>query len=102
MLVVVASTLVELVFSFVLAPIMAVAQTIFVLGMTAGRTIRWEAGAAARHADLPRGEALHGLWPQTLFGFALGAAVWLLAPDGARLWAVLFCGPWCSRCPSPS
>ena len=43
--------------------------------------------------NLPWREALHGLWPQTLFGFALGAAVWLLAPDGARLWAVLFCGP---------
>jgi membrane glycosyltransferase len=89
---VVASALVELVFSFVLAPIMAVAQTIFVLGMTAGRTIRWEAQLRDTR-NLPWGEALHGLWPQTLFGLALGAAVWLLAPDGARLWAVLFCGP---------
>ena len=71
---VVASTLVELVFSFVLAPIMAVAQTIFVLGMTAGRTIRWEAQLRDTR-NLPWGEALHGLWPQTLFGFALGAAL---------------------------
>jgi membrane glycosyltransferase len=89
---VLASTLVELLFSFVLAPIMAVAQTIFVLGMTAGRTIRWEAQLRDPR-NLPWGEALHGLWPQTLFGLALGAAVWLLAPEGARIWAVLFCGP---------
>ncbi|HEX6010708.1 MAG TPA: glucans biosynthesis glucosyltransferase MdoH [Geminicoccaceae bacterium] len=89
---VLASTLIELLFSFVLAPIMAVAQTIFVLGMTAGRTIRWEAQLRDTRT-LPWGEALHGLWPQTLFGLTLGAAVWLLAPDGARLWAALFCGP---------
>jgi membrane glycosyltransferase len=89
---VLASTAVELLFSFVLAPIMALAQTIFVLGMAAGRTIRWEAQLRDTRT-LPWGEALHGLWPQTLFGLALGAAVWLLAPEGARLWVVLFCGP---------
>lgn len=89
---VVASTLLELIFSFVLAPIMALGQTIFVLGMLGGRTIRWE--AQLRDARrLPWGEALRGLWPQTLFGLGLGAAVWLLAPEAARFWVVLFCGP---------
>jgi membrane glycosyltransferase len=89
---VLASTLVELLFSFVLAPIMAFAQTVFVLGMAAGRTIRWE--AQLRDArSLPWGEALRGLWPQTLFGLLLGTAVWALAPEAARLWMVLFCGP---------
>jgi membrane glycosyltransferase len=89
---VVASTLVELLFSFILAPTVAFAQTVFVLGMAAGRTIRWE--AQLRDArSLPWGEALRGLWPQTLFGLVLGAAVWTLAPEAARLWVVLFCGP---------
>ena len=50
-------------------------------------------GSAARTRNLPWGEALHGLWPRTLFGFALGAAVWLLAPDGPA------CGPCCSAGP---
>lgn len=89
---VLASALAELLFSFVLAPIVAVAQTIFVLGMAVGRTIRWE----AQHRDtrsLPWREALRGLWPQTLAGLALIAAVWTLAPAGARAWALLLGGP---------
>ena len=86
------STLVELLFSFVLAPIMAVGQTLFVLGMLAGRTIRWE--AQLRDArSLGWGEAVAGLWPHTLLGLVLGSVVWLLAPESARIWVVLFCGP---------
>jgi membrane glycosyltransferase len=87
-----ASAALELLFSFVLGPITAFAQTVFVLGMAAGRTIRWE--AQLRDArSLSLAEAWRGLWPQTLLGAVLGAAVWHLAPEVARLWAVLFCGP---------
>ena len=87
-----ASTLVELVFSFILAPIMAVGQAIFLVGMLAGRTIRWEAQLRDPRS-LGWGEALRGLWPATLLGLILGAAVWALAPESARIWAFLFCGP---------
>ena len=87
-----ASTLVELLFSFALAPIMAVAQSLFVLGMAAGRTIRWDAQRRDTRA-LPWREAVRGLWPQTALGVSLIAAVWSAAPEGARLWAVLFGGP---------
>jgi membrane glycosyltransferase len=87
-----ASTLVELVFSFILAPIMAVGQTIFLLGILAGRTIRWEAQLRDPRS-LDWREATRGLWPATLLGLGLGIAVWTLAPESARIWAVLFCGP---------
>lgn len=86
------STLIELLFSFVLAPIMAVAQTILLLGIMAGRTIRWEAQLRDPRS-LGWAEAWRGLWPQTLFGLLLGATVWLFAAESARLWVVLFCGP---------
>lgn len=87
-----ASALAELLFSFVLAPIVAVAQTVFVLGMAAGRTIRWEAQLRDSRS-LPWGEAWRGLWPQTLLGLGLGLAVWCSASPAARVWALLFCGP---------
>ena len=86
------ATVVELLFSFVLAPIMAFAQTVLVLGMLGGRTIRWEA-QLREPRSLPWPEAARGLWPQTLFGLVLLVAVWWLAPEPARLWALLFCGP---------
>ncbi|MFO1037370.1 MAG: glucans biosynthesis glucosyltransferase MdoH [Geminicoccaceae bacterium] len=86
------STLTELVFSFLLAPILAVGQTIFVGGMMFGRTIRWEAQLRDQRV-VPLAEACRGLWPQALLGLVLGAAVMALAPPAARVWAVLFCGP---------
>jgi membrane glycosyltransferase len=87
-----ASTVIELLFSFVLAPIMAVGQSIFLLGIFAGRAIRWE--AQQRDArSLSWGEALRGLWPHTLLGLAVAAAVWTMASESARIWALLFCGP---------
>jgi membrane glycosyltransferase len=86
------SAVAEFLFSFVLAPIVAVAQTAFVLGMATGRTIRWEAQLRDSRS-LPWSEALRGLWPQTLLGMSLGLAVLLLAPPASWAWAALFCGP---------
>ena len=65
------SSLAELLFSFVLAPIVAVAQAVFVVGMALGRTIRWDAQLRDSRS-LSWGEAWQGLWPQTLLGLALG------------------------------
>ena len=56
-------------------------------GRSAGRR------SCATRAHLAGREAMRGLWPQTLLGLVLGATVWGLAPEPARLWAVLFCGP---------
>lgn len=87
-----ASALVELLFGFVLGPIIAVAQSIFVLGLLGGRTIRWEAQLRDPRA-LSWREAARGLWPQTVYGLVLGVAVVALAPTAVRWWALLFCGP---------
>lgn len=87
-----ASAMTELLFSFVLAPIMAVAQSVFLLGLAAGRVVRWEAQLRDSRA-LPWGEAVRGLWPQTVLGLLIGAAVGALGPPAARIWAILFCGP---------
>jgi membrane glycosyltransferase len=86
------STVVEFLFSFVLAPIVAVAQTVFVLGLAAGRTVRWDAQLRDSRS-LPWREAARGLWPQTVLGLVVAAAVWTLGPASARVWVVLFCGP---------
>jgi membrane glycosyltransferase len=89
---VLASAAAELLFSLALAPTVAVAQTVFVLGMATGRTIRWEAQLRDSRS-LPWAEALRGLWPQTLLGMALGLAVLLCGPPASWVWAALFCGP---------
>ena len=87
-----ASTLIELVFSFFLAPIVAVAQTVFVLGMAMGRTIRWEPQLRDSRR-LSWLEAARGLWPQTALGLLVAIPVLALGPPGARIWVALFCGP---------
>ncbi len=73
------SAVVELLFSLFLGPIVAVAQTIFVLGLASGRTIRWEAQRRSLH-ELSWAEALRGLWPQTTIGTLMLAALAWLAP----------------------
>ena len=71
------SALIEIVFSLFLGPIMAVSQTIFLIGLMSGRTIRWEAQRRSIH-ELSWSEALVGLWPQTIIGlFMLVVLAWL-------------------------
>ena len=73
------SGLLETVFSLFLGPIMAVSQTIFIIGLISGRTISWEAQRRSAVA-LSWGEAFSGLWPQTLIGFGMLALLWAFAP----------------------
>lgn len=69
----------EIVFSVLFAPVMMVAQSIFMAGLAFGRTVRWEAQRRdGRLVTFP--EALRGLWPQTALGAAGAAALWLQAP----------------------
>ncbi|MEP3279755.1 MAG: glucans biosynthesis glucosyltransferase MdoH [Stappiaceae bacterium] len=80
------STLVEIIFSALLAPIMAVAHTIFIAGLIFGRKIGWS--AQQRDAsDISIGFAAARLWPQTLFGL-LGAAFIGFYASGALLFAL--------------
>jgi membrane glycosyltransferase len=80
-----ASTLVDAVFTLLIGPLVMIAQARFVAGLLFGRRITWEAqnrdGHAVRIAEAARGTA-----PQMLFGLAFGGALWLAAP-GAFIWA---------------
>ncbi|MBT6136574.1 MAG: glucans biosynthesis glucosyltransferase MdoH [Rhodospirillaceae bacterium] len=75
--------LIEIVFAVLLTPVMALAQTIFVVGLIFGRGLSWEAQERdARGVSYT--EALSRLWPQFLLGtsLVLGLGViepWLLA-----------------------
>ncbi|NYZ12348.1 glucans biosynthesis glucosyltransferase MdoH [Azospirillum sp. RWY-5-1] len=80
-----AGWLVETLFSFIVGPLMIVAQTVFLAGLALGRRVAWEAQNRDGHA-VPAGEAARGLWPQMLFGLLFGGALWALAP-GALPWA---------------
>src|SRR5690606_16160358 len=65
----VAGTAIEMVFSALLAPIMAVAVSIFIAGLPFGRAIGW--GAQMRDGeDIPLRLGMAKLWSQTLFGVA--------------------------------
>jgi len=76
----------EFLFSTLLTPVVAVAQTRFLAGLLVGKRVAWEAQRRAGFG-LSLGEACRGLWLQTLLGVALLASLIYTAP------AVL---PWAS------
>lgn len=80
----------EFVFSCLLAPVVSLAQTIFVGGLLCGRQLTWR---AQRRADrsVGWGEAAARLWPQTLFGAAFALALAVMAP-ALLVWATPFVG----------
>jgi membrane glycosyltransferase len=72
---IISSTLGEAVFSALLAPVLALAHTRFLLGLPFGRAAVWSAQHRSTHRVTPA-EAAARLWPQTLFAAAM--FVWLL------------------------
>lgn len=80
-----AGALAETVFSMLLAPVVAFRVTLFLAGLPFGRRIVW-AGQQRDPRALSWAEAARGLWPQTLFGLVLAAAILAAAPD-ALPWA---------------
>jgi membrane glycosyltransferase len=83
-----AGGLTDILFSCLVGPMMALCETIFMLGLLFGRKVGWEAQKRDGYA-VPLGEALRGLWPQTLFGAAITAALAIGAP-GALAFAAPF------------
>ncbi len=61
------SAVVEIVFSVLLAPIMAVIQTVFLAGLPFGRKIGWPSQQRTSHA-VPMAVAVKRLWMPTVFG----------------------------------
>jgi membrane glycosyltransferase len=76
----------EILYSAMLAPIMAVSHTLFITGLLFGKTIGW--GAQARGVQrLPLTLAAGKLWPQTLFGLA--GLAWISSQSLALVWPVI-------------
>ncbi|WP_276529841.1 glucans biosynthesis glucosyltransferase MdoH [Roseibium polysiphoniae] len=83
---VLASALTEIVYSSMLAPIMAMAHTLFIGGLALGKTIGW--GAQGREVEqLPLGLTASKLWPQTLFGVL--AISWIATQPLVAVWPVI-------------
>jgi len=79
--------LIEMLFSMLTAPIVALALTRFAIGLIFGQRIGWSAQQRSRDR-LEWGEAARVLWPQTLIGLALGLWFAAFAP-----WALIFGAP---------
>ena len=81
------SVFAEIFYAAMLAPMMAVAHTLFMGGLLFGKTIGW--GAQARGVQrLPVKLVCQKLWPQTLFGLA-GLWLWLSGQPIDLVWPVI-------------
>ena len=74
------SSIIDILFSMLLAPIMAVAHSIFIIGLFFGRRMGWPAQRRSAHT-VGWGEAAVRLWPQTLFGAAGLTWFYNLSPE---------------------
>jgi membrane glycosyltransferase len=74
----------EFLFSTMIAPSVAFAITICCIGLVLGKRITWDPQQRSRDF-LSLREATRTLWPQTVFGLALGGTLAVFAP-----WALLF------------
>ena len=83
--------LVEIVFSMLLAPVIAVAQSIFIVGLFLGRQITWNGQNRDGHA-ISFAEAWRGLWPQFSMGVAATAVFVALMPSVLPFAAPLLLG----------
>ncbi|QPH52785.1 glucans biosynthesis glucosyltransferase MdoH [Pontivivens ytuae] len=77
--------LMETAFTMLLAPVVAMRVTIFLIGLAFGRSVIWGGQNRDPYA-LPPLTALRGLWPQTLAGAVLAALILWRAPS-ALPWA---------------
>jgi len=71
---------IELVVSLLMAPVVALATSVFCVGLFFGKRIDWRAQARADRT-VEWGEAVQDFLPQTIFGAALLAVLWLYAPN---------------------
>lgn len=88
----VAGAVVAMAFMQLLVPVMWLAHTVFLAGLPFGRAVGWTAQARDDHA-VPAATALRLLWPQTLLGIGVLAAVAAAAPSALPYVMVLAAGP---------
>ncbi len=88
---IVVGVMLEFLLTLLIAPVSAVAVTLFLCGLPFGRQVGWS--AQQRDAEgVPLSMAVHRLWPQTLLGIALALAFWRVAPGAVWFWAPLVLG----------
>jgi membrane glycosyltransferase len=88
---IVASVFLEFFVTMLIAPISAVAVTLFLLGLPFGQQVGW--GSQQRDAEgVTFLMAARALWPQTILGVVLAVSVWQIAPGVAWYWAPLVLG----------
>jgi membrane glycosyltransferase len=83
---IVASALTEIVFAALMAPVVAVAVSLFVAGLPFGKAMGWGAQVRDTRA-LPLGLCVSRLWPQMVFGFA--GFAWAAAFAPSLVWPLL-------------
>ncbi|KZK95781.1 Glucans biosynthesis glucosyltransferase H [Pseudovibrio sp. Ad46] len=76
----------ELVYSMLLAPVMAIAHSIFIAQLFAGRKTQW-GGQERQPHGIPFILAVKKFWPQTLFG--LCGVIWMMDYTFADTWLLL-------------
>jgi membrane glycosyltransferase len=81
----ISGSLLEISFSVLFAPVASFRCAIFMIGLLFGRATIWN-GQQRDVQGLSWATAIGGLWPQTLFGFALFTLLYVKAP-GALVWA---------------
>jgi len=86
-----ASSIAEVLFSALIAPIMAIAHTRFIGGLVFGRAVFWRAQDRALHRVAPR-TAMRRLWPQTLVGGGALLVLGLTGADAALLLSPFYVG----------
>ncbi len=69
------SALLEIMLTMLVAPISAVAVSLFILGLPFGRRVGWTSQQREAHG-LPLSDAVRCLWPQTLLGLGLAVGTW--------------------------
>jgi membrane glycosyltransferase len=81
----------EFLLTLLIAPVSAVAVTVFLLGLPFGRQVGWT--SQQRDAEgVPLAMAAHRLWPQTLLGFVFALWFWRVAPGAVWFWAPFVLG----------
>ncbi len=88
---VVASAVLEFAFSMLIAPVSAVAVTIFMIGLLFRQRIGWNSQQRDAEA-LAFSTATRALWPPTLVGLILFAWLWKAAPGAVWFWTPLVVG----------
>ncbi|MEM6974454.1 MAG: glucans biosynthesis glucosyltransferase MdoH [Pseudomonadota bacterium] len=86
-----AGAVAETFFSMLMAPIVAVHVTIFLIGLMFGHRVQW-GGQRREVYGLSWAEATRAFWPQTLLGLAMMAAVLIMSGPGLLVWTAPMVG----------